>query len=487
MLKEGVAFHKIKDVPLLERFIHYISNRWPNLLGKRVLVAVSGGPDSTALLYLLHAASHRLSLQLAVAHFDHHLRGNESKRDAEFVKELSQRLELPFYLGQGDVKAHALNNKLTLQEAARGLRYDFLSSTASQIGADFIATAHTANDQAEEILIRLIRGSSLSGLSGIPSQRQAIIRPLLPFKKEELLDFLKSKEIPFVKDSSNEKDCYLRNRIRKELLPLIEKKFNPSAINTLCRTADLLQDENRFLNQLAGRLLKKSLIEANLPEMALLDAQVLSKADPVLRRRVFMLLMNHWPMTKKEILQEHLERIDALFKKGQKISAEIILPKGLVVRSSYGKLIIAKSSYWQKLSETEYELLVDAPGTYQLPHGLGEIKISLSTPTNIASSKTLPKVLWVSCKKLSFPVLIRNKRAGDIFWPVNRSCPRRLKKFLINQRINKFGRNLFPILMAKDKIVTLCGIEIGELFKVDKDEKEAYQIEWLNYPKWLFG
>ncbi|MGC8736441.1 MAG: tRNA lysidine(34) synthetase TilS [Dissulfurimicrobium sp.] len=229
--------------------------------GARILVGVSGGPDSICLLHILYLLSGTWDIKIEVAHFDHNLRGEESKRDARFVEEMAGRFMLPFHLGTGDVKAYARQNALCIQDAARALRYGFFKHVREKTGCTYIATGHTADDQAEEVLMRLLRGSGLAGLSGIPLQRQdGIIRPLLKVSKEGVLRHLAAFGLEFIKDSSNDNPKYLRNRIRKDLIPFLAMKFNPAIVNTLNRMTSLLSEEHQLLEDMAASAFGRALM-----------------------------------------------------------------------------------------------------------------------------------------------------------------------------------------------------------------------------------
>jgi len=212
--------------------------------GTRVVVAVSGGPDSVCLLHILYLLSSRWRLGLEVAHFEHGLRGRESRDDARFVEKLARDFGLGFSLEHGNVRAFASREGTGIQDAARILRYEFLERVRSDTGSTHIATAHTADDQAEEVLLRLIRGAGLPGLSGIPWVRDShIVRPLLGVTRQQILDHLKAHGIPFVTDRSNNSRAYLRNRIRRDLLPLLCESFNPAIVRTVNRTAEMLAED----------------------------------------------------------------------------------------------------------------------------------------------------------------------------------------------------------------------------------------------------
>ncbi len=488
MLKEGVALHSHSRVSLTDRFTNHLKSNWPGIVGAKVLLAVSGGADSTAMFHLMLEASNVLDFEMAVAHFDHALRGEESRRDALFVQELAKSKGLPFYLGMADVRLHAQRESLTLQEAARELRYKFLFETASKIEAPFIATAHTADDQAEEVLMRLVRGTSMAGLSGIPANRDSIFRPLLPFTKEELLGFLVQRDLAFVQDSSNEKECYLRNRVRKKLIPAIKKGFNPSIVDTLCRTAELLNEEHQFLDRLALKLLERALVERKASELAVLLVEEFKRSDPVLRRRAFVHLLSDWPQTKRLILREHLEALNRLVDGDAPVSSsEVVLPAGLIARRSYDMLVLARYTYWDQFENECYKIEVHGPGQFDLPATLGRVTISLCERPASFEHTSIPKVLWVSAQKARFPWMLRTRQRGDTFWPLNRSGHRRLKKFLIGKKVSKYARKSLPLIAEGDEIVAIAGLEVNHLYKVGKNEKKVLRIEWLDCPMWVYG
>jgi len=228
-----------------------------NLLqkGDRVLAAVSGGPDSVALLYGLLSLKSELDLELYIAHLNHKLRGVESDKDERFVKALAKQLKLDFFSTKIDVIREAKKQKLNLEECAREIRYRYLDKIAGQIKADKIATGHQADDQAETFLMRLIRGAGGTGLSGIPPQRGKIIRPLIRIKREEIESFLKVNKIISRSDLSNYLPDHFRNKIRLILLPKIKKDFNPQIIDVLNRTADIISSQQEYIEKTCERIL----------------------------------------------------------------------------------------------------------------------------------------------------------------------------------------------------------------------------------------
>ena len=232
-------------LPAVRRFVQEQELFQP---GKRVLVAVSGGPDSVALLHLLSRMGPEWNLHLGVAHFDHGLRGEASREDSRFVADLARELELPIYAGEGDVRGLAQAKKISLQMAARRLRLDFFEKMRRDHAYDQVALGHTADDQVELFFLRLLRGSGSEGLKGMwPRTPRGLIRPLLAVGKEMVLAWLKQEKLPYREDLSNLSRRYLRNRVRLDLLPQLQQDYNPRLKAAVWRLMALLQEDERLL------------------------------------------------------------------------------------------------------------------------------------------------------------------------------------------------------------------------------------------------
>ena len=247
--------------------------------GGLILAAVSGGKDSVFLLEKLLELAPGRELRIACAHFDHRLRGAESDRDREFVCSLCEKKDIPCYIGQGDVSGYAEENGVGLEEAARILRYEFLENTADEIGAQRIATAHTADDNLETLMMNLLRGSGLKGLGGIPPVRGRIVRPLLETSTEEILQYLNGRGIEYVEDSTNAEDFCLRNRVRHRLIPLL-RELNPAVDAAAMRCISLLRQDGEFLDGLAERFYSENLG----PDKGLPAGELAALPEPVSSR-----------------------------------------------------------------------------------------------------------------------------------------------------------------------------------------------------------
>ncbi len=257
--------------------------------GEKVLAGLSGGPDSVCLLSVLHALRERFTPEISAVYVDHGLRPLETGKEIEFCRNLCERLNVPFLTKAVNVKSYALDQKMNMQEAARQLRYRAFDETSHDIGADRIALGHTADDQAETLLMRLFRGSGPTGLSGIPPVRKNIIRPLIEARRGEIEKFLDDKKIEYIIDSSNLKENYLRNRIRLSLVPML-KEYNPDIIETLSKTAAIFRDEEKYFEIIGTKALMKlisrktdSRIELFLAPLEIMDKAIMRR---VLRRAI---------------------------------------------------------------------------------------------------------------------------------------------------------------------------------------------------------
>lgn len=265
--------------PLVDKVRDYC-RKWDMLpQGGTVLCAVSGGRDSMALLHLLSGMAGETGFQVAVGHFNHHLR-DTAGRDEEFVRDWCRKHGIPFTCGQGNVREFAREEGLSIEDAARTLRYAFLESAAKELGADRVAAAHHRDDNAETLLLHLVRGSGMQGLGGIPPVRGIIVRPLLDVSREEINGYVARNHIPFVEDETNQDAAYTRNRLRLEVLPLLEN-IAPGCTGRIAGTAALAREENAYLQREADALLPPPADGA-----VTLPISVLNRQDEVLRRRL---------------------------------------------------------------------------------------------------------------------------------------------------------------------------------------------------------
>ena len=313
--------------------------------GDSVVVALSGGQDSVCLLHLFKCLSISWGIKLYAVHFEHGLRGEESLRDASFAHDLAMTWKVVFFQGNGDTGALAREKRISSQEAARILRYKFFHEIVEKTGADWIATAHTATDQAEEVLIRLVRGAGASGLSGIPVKNDRIIRPLLWAERDEITQYLKRRSIPFVTDSSNLGRRYLRNRIRSELIPFLRENYNPSIIRTLNRSAELLMIEDRAMEKMASEVFDRVCHRTGHGKDAVLTIRCpdILLEDEAIRRRVMLKFLMASGVPGERISASHIKSINGIMVNPDKGIKKLHLPSNLILCYKNGSIYCMKA------------------------------------------------------------------------------------------------------------------------------------------------
>ncbi len=290
-----------------------------------IIAAVSGGPDSICMLYILYRLRKEFNYNLTVAHFNHMLRGKEAKNDALYVKLFSDFLGLKLFLGQADVHKEKKDKKITTQEAARRLRYNFLFSLKKQLRATYIATAHNLDDQAELVLLRIVRGSSATGLSGMSViSKEDIIRPLITTTRKEIIEYLARESIPYTMDSSNLSTAYLRNQIRLDLIPRLEAEFNPRIKQNLFRIAKYLKEDEEFISTFVEKVKKNIKIKKET-----LEIEIFKNIPSSIRRRLFIEIFKEQGVNVARLSHKHIESFEKLiFSKKREI--EITLPGDII-------------------------------------------------------------------------------------------------------------------------------------------------------------
>jgi tRNA(Ile)-lysidine synthase len=431
--------------------------------GECVLVGVSGGSDSIGLLQILTELED-YRLKLIVAHLNHRTRGEESNRDAAYVREFADKLGLPFELREIDViefKAHA---NLSLEEAARELRYEFLREVLNEHNADKIATAHTLDDQAETVLMRFIRGSGLLGLSGIPPVNGNIIRPLIEVTKSDVENYLRSKDIRWMADSSNKENVFLRNRIRNELIPHLIT-YNPNVKETLARTGYVARVEEDYIKTEANNHFDRLFYSLKDGELVgnLAYYGVLPEA---MKYGLLRLAVEKLKGDLKKISLNHIVSISELLA-SQEPSGELNLPGGIVVAKGYGLFLLAKEA----LFGCGFRYSVDSTGFYQFPHA--EFEMQFERVNSLKSDK------YLACfdpKSIEFPIEVRNFKNGDRFVPYGMNEFKKLKNYFIDEKIPRFLRHRIPIFLCKDEIMWIGGMRVDERFKVRDRRKKVLTI-----------
>lgn len=432
------------------------------------VAAVSGGADSLALLYFLHESGARL----IVAHFNHQLRP-DSDADEAFVRQSAAALGLPFVRDSADVAAFAAQNRLSLEEAARQLRYGFLFRAARQAGAAAILTGHTADDQAETVLMHFLRGAGLPGLKGMTARTLLpafdaeipLLRPLLGWTRAQTENFCRTRGLDYRIDSSNRDSAYLRNRLRHQLLPLLAE-YNPQIRQTLAKTAALLQEEEELLREMEDSAWQRVAVRAGSGFMQL-DRIQLSQLSPALRRR----LLRRAAFT----LQPFLRDVD--FEALQRAASlqPVELAGGLKTFLEGDALYLAQSESDLPLDFPQIHLPLSLTIGFRCDLGQGWFLSSESAPVCPPSLDNFSVTLDADLTGDTFR--LRRPRRGERFQPLGMSGKTvKLSDFFINQKIPRRLRLHWPLLCVGDEIAWVPGLRPAEKFRVRGETRRVVNI-----------
>ena len=410
--------------------------------GGVILCALSGGRDSMALLEVLRDLSGPLELTVLAAHYNHQLRGAESRRDEDFAAAWCRDRGVPLSVGRGDVAARAGARRQGLEETAREMRYAFLEETARRTGADRIATAHNAEDNLETVLLHLVRGAGLDGLTGIPPRRGNLIRPLLDTPRREIDAYLAARGVPYVEDSSNALPDYTRNRLRQQVLPVL-LQCNPGLPATLAENLVHLREDRDLLRSLAEDALREAAEAGDaltVPVSALTD-----RPRPVSVRAVRLLLER---LGRFQVSRAHLEAVLALAGSGSP-SGSLDLPGGLTVRRRYRTLEFSLSPAPAPVFPAQ---TIPGPGRYFSGSGW-----TVTLTEGVSDGARGP---WRCCLRRDaapFPLTLRPRLAGDLLRLPGRP-EKTLKKWYIEEKIPRLERDALPVLAGRSGPLMAAGL-----------------------------
>ena len=432
--------------------------------GDRVAVAVSGGADSVALLRLLLELRAELGIVLVVAHFNHRLRGADSEADERFVADLARELELPFFAGRADVREQAASRKLSLEHAARELRYEWLTDLAQQERLDVVATAHNSDDQAETVLMKFLRGAGSRGLAGIhpilTRDGIRIIRPLLETPRAEIEDYLRKLDQPWREDHTNSDTQFTRNRIRHELLPLLERDYNPNLRKALSETAEIARGDEDFWNATIGGECLETRVNPH--ELLLGGFESLHVA---LQRRTLKRFL-HW-----NGLATDFHHIEALRHCALGGSETVSLAGDWQARREGNCLCLKPPQAIESYAAFRYALPV--PGELQIP----ELTIKLRTAV-ISAEAAAQEPPGTLLRAQGLDVLtLRNWLPGDRFRPAHTGSEGKFKQLFAEKRIPANQRPLWPVALSGNQIVWVRGFRVGHDFAWTPGSGDAVRID----------
>ncbi|HKW89979.1 MAG TPA: tRNA lysidine(34) synthetase TilS [Candidatus Acidoferrales bacterium] len=464
--------------------------------GDRVGVAVSGGADSVGLLRILEDLRAQLGVSLCVLHLNHQLRGEESDADETFVRRLAKSSRLKYYCAREDVGAAAKRRGWNLEDAGRRLRYEFFAQIAGEGGATKIATAHTADDQAETVLARIIRGSGLKGLGAIQPKVNFIIRPLIDARRQDLRTFLSNLGQEWREDPTNQDLRQFRARLRHQMLPRLEKDFSPDIVERLCTLSDLARSDESFwaafiqdrfeklttktssgLSILAGDLIPPVTVPAATISEG--ESPSLAVAQRLIRHMYSGISRNEGQPSRKDV-----DRVIELATRGRS-GGQIALPGGVSVAREFDRLVFRSAASRGKASHRisrsglsyEYEVRLPSAGltTVSIPE-LGRSLCLKLIDWPMRERDTRHDTCVLDAERLTSPLVIRNWRPGDAYRPFGRRQPRKLKQMFLAGRVAATERALWPVLTSAGRVAWAERMPVAAEFSAGDNTRIGLQI-----------
>lgn len=447
---------------MINKFIKTIRDH--NLIEEndKILVGFSGGKDSSALLHLLMTLSKSYKIQIAIGHFNHKVRGDEANRDEEFCRQVGKDYSIDFFSDSYNMDNYAKENKISKEEAGRILRKNFFNRILREEGYNKIALAHNMDDQAETILMRIIRGTGLDGLKGIEYKSGSIIRPILDISKSEIEEYINKEKISYVEDSTNKENDYNRNKIRNLLIPEIENNYNPNFKEALINLSNLAVEDSEFLDSYTEDTYKGLSNKGEDSTVISLDA-FNRQSLPIKRRlirRVFLLENGNI----NNLSFKNVEDINNLSQGPTGKAIENV--NGLRIRTSYNDLIFEKN---KKNNDNEPNLLYT-----NLNKGINIINdnLSLSIEDSIEISQSLSEIT-IPKDLITGSLVLRNRKEGDKLRPLGLNGTKKLKDIFIDKKIPRDKRDNYYILSDEERIYWVLGLVKSEDTSM-KSSKDQY-------------
>lgn len=440
----------------------------------KIVIGVSGGPDSMALLYLLNDIKEELDFKIFVAHVNHGIRKDEADEDERFVKNICGKLSVPFYSIKVNMDEYAKKNKLTSEEAGRAIRYNFFNKILKDIGGSKIAVAHNKNDQAETLLMRFFRGTGIEGLKGMDYKNKNIIRPLLDISREEIEKYCSSNNIETRTDWTNLEPIYGRNKIRLEVIPYITKNYNEGIIDTLARTSKLMKLDSEYILDNAKKIFNNIVIEET-SEGIVLDGKKLKREHYSIKSRVIRQSIEKVLGNLTGIEEKHINNAIKLLDKNI-TGKSINITNNIVIKISYGNLIIKKLKK-TKINSFMYSIPIEGSVYIQELNAFCTSKVLSISEINIKNSSKFVK--YFDYDKINNRLYIRNRRDGDRFIPLGMTGSKKLKDFFIDEKIPREKRDYIPIIEDNGKIIWVVGYRISEEYKVSSSTSKVLEINFI--------
>jgi tRNA(Ile)-lysidine synthase len=459
---------------LLDKFIQTIEKHKMLKLRDSVLISLSGGLDSTLMTHLFNDIRKKYDLKLFVFHLNHKLRPEEAKKEAKFVNGLCNELKIKAFIKEFDVKEYARENKLSLQAAARHIRYKFLNELREEYSIDKIATAHNADDRVETVLIRMIRGTAGSGISGLSPVRDGyIIRPIIDIFRAEIESCADEMKLEFMTDSSNLKTVYLRNKVRLELIPYLAANYNKNIKQNILNFSKVAKLEDDLIREIAGEKYDEAIIQEEDESVSLL-IPVLTRIEKALVNRIITASYYKVAPQGHTLTYDHVEKIDHMIN-SKKPNMSYNLPGPIVAMKSYDVLSFSADN------------IADFTG-YEYEHNLGDStfikETGITVNSELIKGADIDELIgnkedneeFIDSGRLVYPVRIRSFRSGDHIHPLNMKGKKKLKDIFIDKKLPVTFRHTVPIFVSGEDIFLVPYVCISDDFKVTADTKSVVRF-----------
>lgn len=439
--------------------------------GDTVVVGVSGGADSVCLLFMLKEMQERLPFTLLAVHVEHGIRGEASRQDARFVRELCETLSIPFRLFEEDVPAKAKNEKLSLEEAGRLARYCAFKRAADSCPQAKIAVAHHRGDQAETVLFHMIRGSGLRGLGGMAPVRNNIIRPLLCINKNEIEQYLEERGIPYCTDMTNQELIYSRNLLRNKAIPILEEIQEAAAFHIVQAAEEAREAENYIAHQ--AEMLSKKAVRSEGQGFAI-SVGAICREEPIIRRQLIKKVLHKLFGEWKDLTRTHVDEILSLSEKSQ--GKEISLPQNRIAVRLKEEIYIGPELEKQEAKPFFQEIPVDVEGRTEIGNGCSIVcRILDAEKIKDIPQNTYTK--WFDYDKIKNSLFIRTRKERDFLYLDETLGKQKIKKYFINKKIPREERGSVLLLAMGNEIVWIIGYRISGRFKVTEQTKRILEIQ----------
>lgn len=441
--------------------------------GDSIIVGVSGGPDSVCLLHSLWTIKDEYKIKLIGVHINHMLRGEAADEDEYYVKQLCEKYDIPYHFFRVNIKEMSQSLNLTEEEAGRKARYDAFFEVLRKTDSQRIAVAQNKNDQSETLLMRLIRGSGLEGLAGIPYKREGvIIRPLLDIAREDIESYCKEHQLSPRIDQTNYEELYTRNKIRLGLIPYIQQNFNTNIIENLWKTTYILREDHDFINAYLEQLSEKAFQLGN--NWIRLHKKEFEKQHPAIQKRMLLKCAKELNGS-KDVSTIHLDNLVRLIEEG-KTSKGIDWPNGLRIELDYDDIIFYKEKK-EEIDEWSYDLVLNEKNTFQ-------VSDLCLTPRIIMKEEyeAMENSDWKAFDfdKMKGKIEIRNRRMGDYITPSGMKGTKKLKEYFIDKKIPRDIRYRIPLMCIGSEVIWIIGHRTNENYRVGEHTRRILLVEFKN-------